>query len=102
MTSIGSLVPRAALADRLALTKPRITAMVVFTTGVGFLMASRGPLRPALLAAALVGTGLVAAGRRGAQSGARARDGRRDGAHAAAAAPRGTRHARGARPSSGG
>ncbi len=62
MTSIGSLLTRAALADRLALTKPRITAMVVFTTGVGFLMASRGPLRPALLTAALVGTGLVAAG----------------------------------------
>jgi protoheme IX farnesyltransferase len=62
MTSIGSLVPGTTLADRLELTKPRITAMVVFTTGVGFLMASRGPLRPALLAATLVGTALVAAG----------------------------------------
>ncbi len=60
-----SLVPprfRAALADRLELTKPRITGMVVLTTGVGFLMASRAPLPALTLAAALAGTGLVAAG----------------------------------------
>ena len=62
MTSIASPSFRAALVDRLQLTKPRITAMVVLTTAVGFLMASRGPLRPAPFAAVLVGTALVAAG----------------------------------------
>ena len=53
---------RAALADYLELTKPRITLMVMLTTMVGFVMGSgaRVPI-PALLAV-LVGTGLVAAG----------------------------------------
>jgi protoheme IX farnesyltransferase len=62
MTPIGSLVPRAAFADRLALTKPGITTMVVLTTAVGFIMASHGPLVATRLTAALVGTALVAAG----------------------------------------
>src|SRR5512140_612700 len=62
MTSPASPPRRAALVDRLQLTKPRITAMVVLTTGVGFLMASHGPLRTAALAAVLAGTALVAAG----------------------------------------
>jgi protoheme IX farnesyltransferase len=62
MISLGSPRLGAALVDRVQLTKPRITAMVVLTTAVGFLMASRGPLRAAALAGALVGTALVAAG----------------------------------------
>jgi heme o synthase len=62
MTSLGSPSLGAAIVDRVQLTKPRITAMVVLTTGVGFLMASHGPLRTTALAAALLGTGLVAAG----------------------------------------
>jgi len=57
MISVRTLVT-----DRLELAKPRITTMVVFTAFVGFAMASPGPLPGALLAAALVGTGLVAAG----------------------------------------
>jgi heme o synthase len=60
----SSTVPtsRAAAGDWLELTKPRITAMVVFTALVGFVTASPGPLWTGLLAAALAGTGLVAAG----------------------------------------
>jgi protoheme IX farnesyltransferase len=54
--------PRSGLADRLELTKPRITGMVVFTSLVGFVMASAGPLSLPLLGLALVGTGLVASG----------------------------------------
>jgi protoheme IX farnesyltransferase len=53
---------RRILADRLELTKPRITLMVVLTALVGFVMASPRPLPTTLLAATLVGTGLVAAG----------------------------------------
>jgi protoheme IX farnesyltransferase len=55
-------VHRAASADWLELTKPRITTMVVFTALVGFVTASPGPLATGALAAALVGTALVAAG----------------------------------------
>ncbi len=61
MNSTGSSVS-VAFADRWELTKPGITGMVVLTAAVGFLMASRGPLQLARLAAALAGTGLVAAG----------------------------------------
>jgi heme o synthase len=59
-TAIAS--SRSSLADRLELTKPRITVMVVFTSLVGFVMASPGPLSLPLLALALLGTGLVASG----------------------------------------
>jgi protoheme IX farnesyltransferase len=55
-------VARAAAADWLELTKPRITTMVVVTALVGFVTASPGPAWGLLLAATLVGTGLVAAG----------------------------------------
>jgi protoheme IX farnesyltransferase len=55
-------LPRAAAADWLELAKPRITAMVVFTSLVGFVTASSGPLWTGLLVAALAGTALVAAG----------------------------------------
>jgi protoheme IX farnesyltransferase len=53
---------RTSLADRFELTKPRITAMVVFTALVGFVTAGDEPIRGAVLVAALLGTGLVAAG----------------------------------------
>ncbi|MBI4542773.1 MAG: protoheme IX farnesyltransferase [Gemmatimonadetes bacterium] len=55
--------PRAArgrLADFAALTKPRITLLVVLSTLVGFLAAAPRPLDVALLVRALVGTALVA------------------------------------------
>ncbi len=50
------------LADYLALAKPRISVMVLFTVAVGFLLASAGSPDWALLAHALVGVGLVAVG----------------------------------------
>ncbi len=62
MRSTAIAVSRASLADRLELTKPRITAMVVFTSLVGFVMASPGSPALPQLALALLGTGLVASG----------------------------------------
>jgi protoheme IX farnesyltransferase len=62
MRATASALPSTAVADRLELTKPRITVMVVFTSLVGFVMASPGPLALPLLALALAGTGLVASG----------------------------------------
>lgn len=62
MRATASALPSSTVADRLELTKPRITLMVVFTSLVGFVMASPGPLALPLLALALAGTGLVAAG----------------------------------------
>jgi heme o synthase len=62
MRSSALALPRASLADWLELAKPRITSMVAFTALVGYVMASPEPLAPGLLAAALVGTTLVAAG----------------------------------------
>ncbi len=62
MSGQAFTLTRTTLADRLELAKPRITAMVVFTALVGFVTAGDGAIRGAALAAALVGTGLVAAG----------------------------------------
>ncbi len=53
---------RASAADWLELTKPRITMLVVFTAHVGFVLASADSPWTGRLMAALVGTGLVAAG----------------------------------------
>jgi heme o synthase len=53
---------RSTAADYLELTKPRITLMVVLTAMVGFVMGSSGPVSIPALSAALLGTGLVAAG----------------------------------------
>jgi protoheme IX farnesyltransferase len=53
---------RASAADWLELTKPRITTMVVVTALVGFVTATPGSAWGPLLAAALAGTALVAAG----------------------------------------
>ena len=62
MTSPAVSLTRAAAADWLELTKPRITTMVVLTALVGFVTASPGPAWGLLMGAALAGTGLVAAG----------------------------------------
>jgi protoheme IX farnesyltransferase len=53
---------RAALADYVELTKPRITLMVMLTTMVGFVMGSAARVHFPVLLAVLAGTGLVAAG----------------------------------------
>jgi protoheme IX farnesyltransferase len=53
---------RAAAADYLELTKPRITMTVVMTALVGYVMGARAPVNPGHLALALSGTALVAAG----------------------------------------
>ena len=62
MSSPVLVASRAAVADYVELTKPRITLMVVFTALVGFVCATLGPVSVSALAAALLGTGLVAAG----------------------------------------
>lgn len=53
---------RPRLMELLETTKPRIGAMVVLTTLVGYTMASNGPLDPVRLVMTLVGTALSAAG----------------------------------------
>jgi protoheme IX farnesyltransferase len=53
---------RVAAVDILALTKPRITLMVVLTAFVGFVMASPERVDAAALLLAMLGTGLVAGG----------------------------------------
>jgi protoheme IX farnesyltransferase len=53
---------RAAFADFVELTKPRITLMVMLTTMVGFVMGSTSHVPVPTLLGVLVGTGLVAAG----------------------------------------
>jgi protoheme IX farnesyltransferase len=50
------------LADYVALVKPRLSLLVLFTVAGGFLMASRGAADWLLLVYTLVGTALVAAG----------------------------------------
>ena len=62
MSAPAAVARRAALADYLELTKPRITLMVMLTTMVGFVMGSPARVHLSGLVAALVGTGLVAAG----------------------------------------
>ena len=64
--TIAFSVPRAAPADYLALTKPRIVAMVLVTVAAGYVLAPpsalSGAARMLVLAHLLVGTALVAAG----------------------------------------
>jgi protoheme IX farnesyltransferase len=62
MTTPALTLARPAAADYAELCKPRITATVMLTTLVGFVVASVGAVNLAGLGAALVGTGLVAAG----------------------------------------
>jgi protoheme IX farnesyltransferase len=59
----GAELPRAVRASDLAeLTKPGITLMVILTSGLGFLLAEQRGMPLLLLAATLLGTGLVSAG----------------------------------------
>jgi heme o synthase len=53
---------RAATADFLELTKPRITVLVALTSLVGFLVGARGPVDASRLLACVAGTALVSAG----------------------------------------
>jgi len=62
MSSPALATARTAAADYLELTKPRITLMVMITALVGFVMASPQGVDVGGLLAALLGTGLVAAG----------------------------------------
>lgn len=62
MSSSALTATRTSFADYVELTKPRITGMVVLTSLLGFVMGSAGPISAARLLAALLGTGLVAAG----------------------------------------
>ena len=54
--------PSGRVADLWELTKPGITGLVLVTTAVGFYLASRGSLDLQMLAATLLGTGLLAGG----------------------------------------
>jgi protoheme IX farnesyltransferase len=51
-----------AIADFVALTKPRVNVLVVLTALVGFYLGTTGPLDPWLLMHTLLGTALVASG----------------------------------------
>ncbi len=57
-----SLKQSSKLSDYLALTKPRVTVMVVITMMFGFYLGARGEMNWLLLLHALLGTALVAAG----------------------------------------
>src|SRR5207253_6385723 len=58
----SSLNIGARIADYVALTKPRIAVLVLFTVGIGALLAPGGLAQPLLALHALLGTALVAAG----------------------------------------
>ena len=62
MSTPAVLPHAAAVTDFVALTKPRITVMVVFTALVGFVMGSRAGVSPSGLLAVLLGVALVASG----------------------------------------
>jgi protoheme IX farnesyltransferase len=59
---VAAPAARGRLADYLALTKPRIAVLVLFTVGAGVLLASAGSVPWAVLFHAVFGTALVAAG----------------------------------------
>ncbi|MDX2039023.1 MAG: heme o synthase [Isosphaeraceae bacterium] len=61
-TEASTLVARARVAAFVALTKPRIALMVLFTVATGFLLGGRGGSHPTTFVLTLFGTGLVAAG----------------------------------------
>lgn len=60
-SAVVTATPRA-IDDYIALTKPKIVFLVLVTVTVGYLLGARGASSPLWLAAALLGTGLVAAG----------------------------------------
>jgi protoheme IX farnesyltransferase len=57
-----AVLVRSRLADYIALTKPRIAVLVLFTVATGTLLAAGSALEPFTLLHAVVGTALVAAG----------------------------------------
>jgi protoheme IX farnesyltransferase len=59
---VAPAVARPRVADYVALTRPRIAVMALFTVAVGVLLASGRDLQPAVLFHTLLGTALVAAG----------------------------------------
>ena len=60
VTAIAASATRAG--DFLELTKPRITALVVITAAVGYAVGAKGGFDPAVFAALLFGTAMVAGG----------------------------------------
>jgi heme o synthase len=60
--TLPATLVRQRLADYLALTKPRVVAMVLVTTAVGFYLGSAGAPAMPLLLVTLLGTALAAAG----------------------------------------
>src|SRR3954468_5664401 len=57
-----SVLSKPRIADYVALTKPRIAVMVLFTVASGALLAAGQTVDPLVLLHAVVGTALVAAG----------------------------------------
>ena len=62
LTAEPVVLTRSRLVDYLALTKPRIAVLVLFTVGAGVLLGSAGSVPWAVLFHAVFGTALVAAG----------------------------------------
>jgi protoheme IX farnesyltransferase len=58
----GPSAPAHAIADFIALTKPRVNALVVMTAAIGFYLAAIDPIDPWVLIHTLIGTLLVASG----------------------------------------
>jgi protoheme IX farnesyltransferase len=56
------VLPRTRLADYVELTKPRIALLVLFTVGIGAVLAGDGTVELSLLVHTLLGTALVAGG----------------------------------------
>ena len=62
LPSSALAVSRSPLADYLELTKPRVTLLILMSTGVGFYLGSAGNLSLPLMAFTLLGTALAASG----------------------------------------
>jgi len=60
--SASELDTRARLSAFVALTKPRITVMVLVTVATGYVLGDAGPIDPVRLLLAMVGTAMVAGG----------------------------------------
>ncbi len=60
--SVDTIASSERMAAFIALTKPRIAVMVLFSVGVGFVLGARGSTHPQTLLLTLLGSGLVAAG----------------------------------------
>jgi len=60
--ALEGVVTSSRITEYLTLTKPRLTALALFATLIGFLMGASGPLDPFALVHTLVGAALVGAG----------------------------------------